>query len=58
MKIIWGKNRKLCHVENGMLIQNKTVASFTFPHGLCPWFSYLSQDQDHLVAIGFIYTLP
>lgn len=45
-------------VGNRMLIQNKTVASFTFPHGLCPWFSYLSQDQEHLVAFGLVYTLP
>ena len=45
-------------VGNGALIQSKTVANLIFLHGSYPWFSYLSQDQEHLVALELVHKLP
>lgn len=43
-------------VGNGALIQSETIENFIFPHGLCSWLSYLSQNQEHHVVLKFIHT--
>lgn len=45
-------------VGNGSLIHSETVAHFIFLQGSHLCFSYLSQDQEHLVAFEFVHTPP